>query len=131
MKAYWDSSALVEASADIALRTRLLKERGISRTHSLAESFSALTASGLGVRLDADAAATMVHNLAQDLDFVELTPAEVLSALKQARKRGVRGGRVHDFLHAVAAEKCGATQLLTLDENDFESLLDTVKVEQV
>ena len=32
---------------------------------------------------------------------------------------------------SVAAEKCGASQLLTLDENDFESLLDTVKVEQV
>jgi predicted nucleic acid-binding protein len=73
----------------------------------------------------------MVNNLAQDLDFVDLTAQEVLNALKQARKRGVRGGRVHDFLHAVAAEKSGASQLLTLDENDFESLVDSVKVEQI
>jgi predicted nucleic acid-binding protein len=73
----------------------------------------------------------MVGNLAQDLDFVDLTSKEVLDALKQTRKRGVRGGRIHDFLHAVAAEKAKAGQLLTADEHDFESLLDTVNIEQV
>ena len=73
----------------------------------------------------------MVGSLAQDLDFVDLTSTEVMDALKQTRKRGVRGGRIHDFLHAVAAEKAKTGQLLTADENDFESLLDTIKVEQV
>ena len=34
-------------------------------------------------------------------------------------------------LHAVAAEKSGAEQLLTTDENDFESLSDHLRVEQV
>jgi hypothetical protein len=57
MKAYWDSSALVEASANLVIRRRLRNERGITRTHALAEAFSALTAGGLAVRLDADAAA--------------------------------------------------------------------------
>jgi len=33
--------------------------------------------------------------------------------------------------HAVAAEKSGAIELLTADENDFESLTDSVKVVQV
>jgi predicted nucleic acid-binding protein len=131
MKAYWDSSAIVQASADLALRTRLRTERGITRTHTLSEAFSALTAGGLAVRLDADAAAEMVENLARDLDFVDLTAAEMLKALKQARRRGVRGGRVHDFMHAVAAEKSGAEELLTLDANDFDSLTDSVKVEVV
>ncbi len=56
---------------------------------------------------------------------------ETLAALKQARKRGVRGGRVHDFLHALAAEKSGAKKLLTLDRNDFDQLVDAVKIEQV
>ncbi len=131
MKDYWDSSALVEASADIALRTRLRTDRGITRTHALAECFSALTAGGLAVRLDADAAARIVENLAQDLDFVDLSAPEVLSALKQARKRGFRGGRVHDFLHAVAADKSSAAHLLTLDEHDFDLLLDRAEAEQV
>ena len=128
MKAYWDSSALVAASADLPLRRRLRTERGFTRTHSLAEIFSALTAGNLAIRLEADAAAQTVVNLAQDLDFVDLTAPETLVALKQARKRGVRGGRVHDFMHAVAAEKSRARQLLTADEHDFESLLDSVQV---
>jgi len=131
MKAYWDSSALVEASADINVRTRLREERGLTRTHALAEVFSALTGGNLSLRLDADAASKMVDSLAQDLDFLDLTAKEVLSALKRARKRGVRGGRVHDFLHAVAAEKSGAPALLTTDQYDFESLTDSVKVELV
>jgi hypothetical protein len=73
----------------------------------------------------------MVNNLAADLEFVDLSATEVLSALKQARKRGVRGGRVHDFLHAVAADKSSAVRLLTLDEHDFDSLLDRAEAEQV
>ena len=131
MKAYWDSSALVEASADLVLRRRLRNEGGVSRTHALAETFSALTAGNLSLRLEADAAAQTVENLAKDLDFVDLTPQETLKALKQARKRGVRGGRVHDFLHAVVAEKSGLSELLTLDENDFELLSDSLIIKQV
>jgi predicted nucleic acid-binding protein len=128
MKAYWDSSALVAAAADIALRTRLREERGITRTHALAEVFSALTGGNLVIRVEADAATEMVENLARDLDFVDLTANEVLAALKLAQKRGVRGGRVHDFLHAIAAENSGVEELLTTDQYDFESLTDSVKV---
>ena len=51
MKAYWDSSALVAAAADFALRARLRQERGITRTHALAEIFSALTGGNLALRL--------------------------------------------------------------------------------
>jgi predicted nucleic acid-binding protein len=128
MKAYWDSSALVQASADVQLRARLRKERGVTRTHALAETFSALTGGRLAIRLEADAAFKVVDNLAADLDFVDLDPWEVRSALKQAQHRGVRGGRVHDYLHARAAEKSGAPELLTTDQYDFTSLTDSVKV---
>ncbi len=131
MKAYWDSSALVQASADAQLRTRLRKDRGITRIHALAEIFSALTGGNLILRLDADAAAEVVDNLAADLDFTDLTSAEVLSALKHARQRGVRGGRVHDFLHAVAADKAKAAVLLTTDQFDFESLTGSATVEVI
>ena len=99
MKAYWDSSALVEATGDIRLRARLRSERGITRTHSLAEIFSALTGGNLNIRMDADGAAQVVDNLTADLDFIDLKPDEVTRALKEAKQRGVRGGRVHDFLH--------------------------------
>jgi predicted nucleic acid-binding protein len=130
MKAYWDSSALVEAYNDADLQLRLKTERGFSRAHSLAESFSALTGK-LQIRIGPDDATMVLEKLAAHLDFVELTPQEILTAFKQARKRGVRGGRVHDYLHAVAAEKSGASVLLTLDKNDFEGLVDTITIEQV
>lgn len=96
MKAYWDSSAVIEACQSPVLRARLHRERGLTRTHTLAEVFSTLTGGNLAFRLDADAAAKTVASLAADFDFYDLTAAEILIALKEARKRGVRGGRVHD-----------------------------------
>jgi len=130
MSAYWDSSAVIEACANQGLRVRLHRERGLTRTHTLAEVFSTLTGGNLAFRLDADAAAQTIANLAADLDFHDLTAGEVLQALKEARKKGVRGGRIHDYLHAVAAQKSGAKKVLTLDKNDFTDLTK-VEIEQV
>jgi predicted nucleic acid-binding protein len=130
MKDYWDSSAVIEACNRPALRVRLHRERGLTRTHTLAEVFSTLTGGNLAFRLGADEAAKTVANLASDLDFQDLAATDVLKALKEARKKGVRGGRVHDYLHAVAAEKSGARKLLTLDKNDFNDLT-TVEIEAV
>jgi predicted nucleic acid-binding protein len=130
MKDYWDSSAVIEACNNPALRVRLHRERGLTRMHTLAEVFSTLTGGNLAFHLGADEAARTVANLASDLDFQDLTANDVLKALKEARKKGVRGGRIHDYLHAVAAEKSGARKLLTLDKNDFNHLT-TVEIEAV
>ena len=130
MKGYWDSSAVIEACNSPALRARLHRERGLTRTHTLAEVFSTLTGGNLAFRLGADEAAKTVANLASDLDFQDLSATDVLKALKEGRKKGVRGGRIHDYLHAVAAEKSGARKLLTLDRNDFNDLT-TVEIEAV
>jgi predicted nucleic acid-binding protein len=130
MRPYWDSSALIEACQSMVLRARLHREGGLTRTHALAEAFSTLTGGNLAFRLDADATAQTIANLAGELAFHDLTAAEVLIALQGARKKGVRGGRVHDYLHAQAAEKAGAKKLLTLDKNDFKDLT-AVEIEQV
>jgi predicted nucleic acid-binding protein len=130
MRSYWDSSALIEAFQNLALRSRLHREGGLTRTHTLAEEFSTLTGGQLAFRLDADAAAQAIASLAMDLEFHDPTAPDILTALKAARKKGVRGGRVHDYLHALAAEKSGAQKLLTLDKNDFKDLA-TLEIEQV
>jgi predicted nucleic acid-binding protein len=122
---------LVLATADLRLRRRLHEDRGFTRSHALSEIFSALTGGNLAIRVEADAAAQTVAALARDLDFTDLEPQEVLTALKQARKRGVRGGRVHDYLHAVAAEKAKAQHLLVTDQHDFDGLTDSVNVQLV
>lgn len=105
MRLYWDSSALIEACQSVVLRARLHGEGGMTRTHTLAEAFSTLTGGNLAFRLDADAAAQLIASLASDLAFRDLTAGDVLTGLRAARKKGVRGGRVHDYLHALAAEK--------------------------
>src|SRR5882724_5129977 len=121
MKAYWDSSALVEAFSDPQLLARLKSEGGLTRPHALSETFASLTGNPKA-RIDANDAAAVIERLAASLEFVEVTAPEILTALKLARQKGVRGGRVHDYLHAVAAEKSGAKTILTLDENDFDNL---------
>jgi predicted nucleic acid-binding protein len=130
MKSYWDSSALVIATQDADLRRRLVRERGFARTHVLAETFSALTGK-MDIRMDADFAVKLLEQMASSLDFSDLSNQEVLSALISAKKSGVRGGRVHDFLHAIAAKKAGADSLLTSDRHDFENLVPGLSVEQV
>ncbi len=113
-----------------SISVRLVQEGAFTRTHSLSETFSALTGKAQ-IRMDANKAASTIKAMAKYLDFVDLTPDEVLSALADAQKLGVRGGRVHDYLHALAAVKSGADALLTLDKNDFAGLAPGLSVEQV
>ena len=130
MKAYWDSSALVQATIDPVLRTRLRNEKGFTRTHALSETFAALTGNPK-IRFDSDYAAQTIELLAEDLEFTDLSATEVVSALKRAKRKGVRGGHVHDLLHAAAADKSGAVELLTIDMNDFVGLAEKAQVTAV
>jgi hypothetical protein len=69
--------------------------------------------------------------MARHLDFVDLTPDEILNGLAQCKKAGVRGAAIHDYMHALAAKKSGAKELLTLDQNDFDGLVAGLTVSQV
>jgi hypothetical protein len=73
-------------------------------------------------RLSKAAGAAVVARLQPCFDYVELTAAEIVSAIKGAQAKNVQGGRVHDLLHAVAAEKAGADELWTTDQFDFTGL---------
>ncbi|HEY1787290.1 MAG TPA: PIN domain-containing protein [Verrucomicrobiae bacterium] len=129
MKIYWDSSALIESLWEPTLQLRLKRERGLTRPHALAEVFSVLTGNP-ATRIDTEDAFAFLKSLESRLDFVELTAAEMLEALQPARKLGIRGGRVHDLFHAVAAKKSGAKKILTLDKNDFIGLTE-IELEMV
>ena len=122
MKAYWDSSALVEAVQNLGVRKALRKVSGFTRPHALAEVFSTLTGGRLGYRCQPDDAAKISRELAADLQFVELDEQETLHALATSRKYGVRGGQIHDYLHAIAARKAGALTIYTFNTGDFRSL---------
>jgi predicted nucleic acid-binding protein len=128
MKIYWDSSALVEAVLDQKIRQRLSADQSVTHVHALSEVFGTLTGGRLGVKFKANEAAQVMNELATDLEFVELTAKETLAALDIAEEKGVRGGRVHDYLHAVAAQKANAGLLLTSDKFDFSGLFEKVEV---
>src|SRR5262245_24497817 len=128
MKTYWDSSALVEALHQKELRKRLARGTDGSRTHSLAEIFSTLT-KGVNFRYSPDDAAKMITDLAEDLDFIELTSTEALLGIKKAKSLGVRGGRIHDLMHLIAAQKYSADVLMTLDEAGFGGLGAGIRIE--
>jgi hypothetical protein len=122
MSTYWDTSALVAALHDAALRDRLDTGHHVTRSHSLSELFSTLTGGRLGFRYSPEKAALLVGDLAGQLTFVDLTADEVLRGLGQAHRHGIAGGRVHDWMHALAAEKAKAVTLLTLNGADFAGL---------
>jgi predicted nucleic acid-binding protein len=130
MKAYWDASALIETVQDADLYARLKQEGAFTRTHSLAETFSTLTGNQQ-FRFSANYAAEAIKGMVQYLEFVDVPAADIITALGKAQARGLRGGRVHDYLHALAAEKSGAAALLTLDKNDFNGLVPSLSIEQV
>lgn len=130
-KDYWDSSAVIAATSDLAIRCLLeAPPAKLTRPHTLAEVFSTITGGRLGFRVDPEDAHIIINEIAQYLEFISLTSQEIMLALANARKKGVRGGRVHDYLHAVAAVKGGCTGLLTLNINDFKGLFEQLELSE-
>jgi predicted nucleic acid-binding protein len=128
VKIYWDTSAIVWFYS----RGRMAEIAGLTRPHSLSETFSTLTGRGFDVvrsdgtkrhtRLSLRSAEEVIRKIHPRLQYVELSADEIVAALKEAPAKSAQGGRVHDLMHAVAAEKCGADELWTLDQNDFIGL---------
>lgn len=119
------SSALLSFYA----QGRLTEISGVTRTHTLAEMYGTMTGRGFvpdggtePKRWTGELAARVVSAIAGRLQFVDMDAPTVLKALKAAEKRGVRAGRVHDYLHALAAEKASADELWTTDKYDFAGL---------
>ena len=76
----------------------------------------------MGLRTSAEDAIQLLEDLAQDLKFVDLDAAQTFRALGKAKRLGVRGGLVHDLLHAEAALLAGAKKIMTLNIEDFRGI---------
>jgi predicted nucleic acid-binding protein len=75
------------------------------------------------MKVDSDVAAKMIReSIVPCVAFVELTVEEIIAAQSNARKKGVRGGGVYDYMHLVAARKAKAEMLYTLNLDDFRSI---------
>ena len=128
MSALLDSSVLVAALAPDEDRhaeclALLMQTGNVVYAHAFLETFATLTGGRLGVKVDADFAARLLsESVMPRVQVIELGIAELLAALRLARKHGVRGGGVYDYMHLVAARKTKADILYTINLRDFQHL---------
>ncbi|MEO0415953.1 MAG: hypothetical protein AAF226_13480, partial [Verrucomicrobiota bacterium] len=62
--------------------------------------------------------------------IIDLTPADISKWLDQARKRGIRGGGVYDYLHACTAVQFECDELVTLNLSDFKGVFDNLLIRE-
>lgn len=128
MSVFLDSSVLIAALVPSEQKhaeslASLMDGTPLVYQHALLETFAMLTGGRLGARADADLVAKLIkQTLLPRIRVVHLGEQEVIEALQSAKRHGVRGGAVYDFMHLVAARKSGATVLYTLNLDDFEQL---------
>lgn len=128
---YFDTSALIRAF-------RLgLAPCGVTRSHAVAEFYATLTGRGVTVETaagreqlvlaPADAAQAIKATFA-NMNWRDLTPAEVTAEIKEAVAANVQGAAIHDWLHAGAASLSNATHLATLNEKHFQVLAPSLRL---
>jgi predicted nucleic acid-binding protein len=125
MKALVDTSVLIAAlfqgQAHHEVCARLLEKGGLGLyQHAVPETFSILTGGRLPERVGPAQAVQLVETALGCFDkVITLTPAEMVKALGESERRGVRGGAIYDYLHLVAAKKAEVTRLYTLNIRHF------------
>ncbi len=137
MKTYWDTSGLINAAISGSVLQRLAAGEHTTRTHALAEFYGILTGRGIRweragqtyeLRLTGEQAAQWLRDNLKPFQFTDLTAQDVLETLARAQSLNVAGARVHDYLHAVAAQKARADELLTRNQDDFRGLTGEIPV---
>ncbi|MDQ2985370.1 MAG: PIN domain-containing protein [Armatimonadota bacterium] len=88
--------------------------------HGLAEAYSVLTNAPASIRVTPLVASQLIHDL--KLAIVPIDPEDYKEAITRLAAGGLPGGIIYDMLHAIAAEKFGAEQLVTANESDFVRL---------
>jgi hypothetical protein len=115
---------------------RLDEGKHFTRLHSFAEFFCTMTGRGIPAveedgtpvktKLSAKDCAIWLRTFADKVEIVEPDKTNVLDSLDKAQSRNVQGGRVYDYLHALAFAKAKADELLTRNTDDFQGLANNV-----
>ena len=134
MQMLFDTSVLVPAMvkahpAHTSAHRCLTKAIGAELTfliaaHSLAECYSLLTTLPLSPRIAPSSALHLLkQNVTDHAHLVALTAEDYHATLARAVNLSLPGGVVYDGLILAAAEKAGASVLLTNNKNDFARFL--------
>jgi len=108
---------------------RLKTGEHVTSPHMFAEFFAIMTGRGIPVldaegktarlKLTGNDCARWLRSFKLDVKIVDLNAEEVLDGLGKAQVMNVQGGHVYDYLHALAAGKAKADELLTRNTDDF------------
>lgn len=96
--------------------------RGLMAAHSLAETYSVLTALPHQPRIAADAVLRLIRRSLSRFKRVPLGAADYSATVRTVAEGRLVGGIVYDALVARAAAKSGAEAILTLNRRDFDRL---------
>jgi len=130
VKVFFDTSVLVAAMVEShphhersLARLRKARAGGITwavAAHSIAETYAVLTTLPVKPRISAALALRLIReNIVGSAEIVALSTQEYLAAAAQLAETGILGGAIYDALLALAAEKAGATRILTLNGDDL------------
>ena len=133
MKLFLDTTVLVAASArhhphhalafPVLRRVAAGRDKGFVSTHSIAETFAALTRLPVEPRVQpAEAAQIITDNLLPHFECVPLLQKDYLDAVTVMTKGEWSGARIYDVLLLRCAAKCGADRIYTLNLTDFRML---------
>ncbi|RFC48373.1 MAG: putative nucleic acid-binding protein, contains PIN domain [Verrucomicrobia bacterium] len=127
MTALIDTSVLVAAIYADEIHheacSDLLDQPGLAfYSHGVNEAFSTLTGGRQSIRMSPDTAMSLLEgDYLPGLRLVTLPLNRQIAALREAEKRGVRGGAVFDYMHLVAARHIKAPKLYTLNLSHFRA----------
>ncbi len=105
------------------------KEELVISAHSLAETYAVLTRLPAPHRLRANDAIALIESNWRDTPTVQLTGAEMWSALREAQRRAMNGGQMYDVLIALAALKAEASTIITWNVRHYEAFAPSIAVQ--
>ena len=105
------------------------KEELVISAHSLAETYAVLTRLPAPLRLRATDVIALIESNWRDTPTVQLTGAEMWSALREAQRRTMIGGQMYEVLIALAALKAEASTIITWNVRHYEAFAPSIAVQ--
>jgi predicted nucleic acid-binding protein len=133
MRVFFDTNVLVAASEQThphhgpafqALsRVAGKRDQGFMSSHSIAETYAALTRMPVRPRIHPTAAVRIItDNIVPNFQMVPIARKDYLEALKAVGDGGWSGARIYDALIVGCAARSGAERIYTFNLSDFQRL---------
>ncbi len=127
---YFDTSVIVAAlekrhihyHSSVRLLRRHDGNSASTATHTLAETYAAMTRLPVSPRVSPAEALVLVQEISSRISVVDLTMAEYVETIKRAAAQGISGGTIYDALHLQCARKVNATAIYTWNIRHFRMI---------